>query len=194
MNKIEKMVKELCPDGIEWKKLGEVTIKNQFKQLGANELEKLRVDGLTGLGNSIRLLPSSNNDDWWSNENIAKKYICYGEVITLGRARYANLKYHKGYFVSANNNIIETKENILTCRFLYHFISHSAKKFYIETSTYPKFDVNIFDNFLIPIPPLEVQAEIVKILDNFTELQAELQARKSSMNIIEISYCHLTIF
>lgn len=70
---------------------GEVTIKNQFKQLGANELEKLRVNDLTGLGNSIRLLLSSNNDDWWSNENIAKKYICYGEVITLGRARYANL-------------------------------------------------------------------------------------------------------
>lgn len=91
MNKVEKMVKELCPDGIEWKKLGEVTIKNQFKQLGANELEKLRVNDLTGLGNSIRLLLSSNNDDWWSNENIAKKYICYGEVITLGCARYANL-------------------------------------------------------------------------------------------------------
>ncbi|MDE7314591.1 MAG: hypothetical protein K2N11_02690 [Mucispirillum sp.] len=91
MNKVEKMVKELCPNDIEWKKLGEVTIKNQFKQLGANELEKLKVNDLTGLGNSIRLLLSSNNDDWWSNENIAKKYICYGEVITLGRARYANL-------------------------------------------------------------------------------------------------------
>ncbi|MDE7314590.1 MAG: restriction endonuclease subunit S [Mucispirillum sp.] len=69
-------------------------------------------------------------------------------------------------------------------------MSHNAKKFYIEISTYLKFDVNIFDNFLIPISPLEVQAEIVKILNNFTELQA----RKNSMNIIEINFYHLIIF
>jgi type I restriction enzyme S subunit len=31
---------------------------------------------------------------------------------------------------------------------------------------------------LIPVPPLEIQQEIVNILDKFTELQAELQARK----------------
>lgn len=31
------------------------------------------------------------------------------------------------------------------------------KKFYIEISTYLKFGVNIFDNFLIPISPLKVQ-------------------------------------
>ena len=30
----------------------------------------------------------------------------------------------------------------------------------------------------VPIPPLEVQEEIVRILDNFTELTAELTARK----------------
>ena len=32
---------------------------------------------------------------------------------------------------------------------------------------------------IIPVPPLEVQCEIVRILDNFTELTAELQKRKS---------------
>lgn len=30
----------------------------------------------------------------------------------------------------------------------------------------------------LPVPPLEVQSEIVRILDNFTELTAELTARK----------------
>ena len=32
------------------------------------------------------------------------------------------------------------------------------------------------EDFVIPVPPLPVQEEIVRILDNFTELQAELQA------------------
>lgn len=34
----------------------------------------------------------------------------------------------------------------------------------------------------IPVPPLPVQEEIVRILDNFTELQAELQKRKQQYN------------
>ncbi|MEA3265752.1 MAG: restriction endonuclease subunit S [Candidatus Fermentibacteria bacterium] len=33
-------------------------------------------------------------------------------------------------------------------------------------------------NYQIPIPPLNIQKEIVKILDNFTWLEAELEARK----------------
>lgn len=53
MNKIEKMVKELCPNGVEWKKLGEVTIKNRFRQLGANELEKLKTNNITVIGGGI---------------------------------------------------------------------------------------------------------------------------------------------
>ncbi|WP_441713606.1 restriction endonuclease subunit S, partial [Helicobacter pylori] len=39
-------------------------------------------------------------------------------------------------------------------------------------------NANILQNFLIPIPPLEIQQEIVKILDAFTELNTELKARK----------------
>ena len=41
-----------------------------------------------------------------------------------------------------------------------------------------KFNKTDLKDILIPIPPLAVQAEIVKILDNFTELTAELTARK----------------
>ena len=36
--------------------------------------------------------------------------------------------------------------------------------------------IGIYSQFEIPVPPLPVQEEIVRILDNFTELQAELQA------------------
>lgn len=42
----------------------------------------------------------------------------------------------------------------------------------------PKLTGSDFRNIQIPVPPLEVQAEIVRILDNFTELTAELTARK----------------
>ena len=44
-------------------------------------------------------------------------------------------------------------------------------RFYISNDSYLK--------LLIPIPPLEIQEEIVRILDKFGELEAELEARKS---------------
>ena len=37
---------------------------------------------------------------------------------------------------------------------------------------------NVMGNIQIPVPPLPIQREIVRILDNFTELTAELTARK----------------
>lgn len=37
---------------------------------------------------------------------------------------------------------------------------------------------NEFKKFRIPVPPLEVQREIVRILDTFAELEAELEARR----------------
>jgi Type I restriction modification DNA specificity domain. len=167
MNKIEKLIAELCPNGVEWKRLGEVSKIDSFKQIGAEELKNLTTDN----GN-VKLLPSSKNHDWFTNEELAGDYICEGEVITLGRARYANTKYWKGKFISSNNHTITTfdPKKLLT-KYLYYVIIHNEKEFYIETSTYPKLELNILKNFPIPIPPLPIQEEIVKILDTFTELE-----------------------
>ena len=170
-NKIQKLLQSLCPNGAEWKTLGEVCELNNFKQIGAIDIELLKKDNCE---NQVKLLPSSKNYDWWSDKESCGEFLCNGEIMTLGRARYANLKYHKGDFVSSNNIIIQAK-SVINGRFLYHLINNNIKKFYVETSTYPKFENNIFKSFKIPIPPLEVQQEIVRILDKFTELEKELE-------------------
>ena len=77
--------------------------ENLGSWLGAAELENLIVKG-----GDIPLLPSSRNYDWFTTKEVAADVLCYGEVFTMGRARHANTKYVKGYFVSANN-MIENK-------------------------------------------------------------------------------------
>jgi restriction endonuclease S subunit len=42
----------------------------------------------------------------------------------------------------------------------------------------PTLDGAVVERTKIPLPPLPVQQEIVRILDNFTELTAELTARR----------------
>ncbi|VDR41743.1 restriction endonuclease subunit S [Mycoplasmopsis caviae] len=111
------------------------------------------------------------------NKKKVGSNLCEGEVITLGRARYANVKYWKGSFVSSNNIIVSSKdESKLLTKFLYYFLVEKLLCFYTTTSTYPKFDKNIFNRTKITIPPLEKQKEIVDKLDKFATLEAELKA------------------
>ncbi|MCF0217787.1 MAG: restriction endonuclease subunit S [Malacoplasma sp.] len=144
------------------RKLIDVCLLNNYKQLDAQSLEELRT-----FEGKIKLLPSSKDYDWVTNLEIAKDYLCEGEIITLGKARYANIKYHNGLFVSANNIIIESndKENILT-KYIYYYCFWNNKKFYVEATTYPKFDMKSFENSLIEIPKKNVQQEIINKLDN----------------------------
>ena len=178
MKKIEEIIKEKCPNGVKYFLVKNVVKLNNYKQLGADELEKLRVKG----GN-IPLLPSSRNYDWYTTKEVAGDYLCEGEVFTMGRARHANVKYVKGPFVSANNFIIESANTseVLT-RYLFHFLTSKISEFYVETSTYPKFDSNLFNNLRIPIPPIDIQQKIVDTLDTFTNLIHELNAELDNRN------------
>lgn len=98
---------------------------NQYQQLDANTLSQLR----TKCGN-VKLLPSSKDYDWVSTKELASNFICNGEIITLGKARYANIKYCKGDFVSANNVIIESNapSKILT-KYLFYYCLKKNKNF-----------------------------------------------------------------
>lgn len=182
MSKLNDLINKFCPQGVEYVRLGDVCILNRYKQLGAEELKSLKTNN-----GDIHLLPSSRDFDWITNKQLAGNSICKGEVFTLGRARYANPKYVNGYFISSNNIIIESKnrEKIST-KYLYYFVISNKKRIYVETSTYPKFDKPSFNMLKIPLPPLCVQEEIVKILDKFTdlenELENELRMRKMQFN------------
>ncbi|AGL71548.1 restriction endonuclease subunit S [Helicobacter pylori UM066] len=65
-------------------------------------------------------------------------------------------------------------------KYLFHYLTTQQDAIYATKSTggIPHVYSKDLQNFLIPIPPLEIQQEIVKILDAFTELNTELKARK----------------
>ena len=60
-------------------------------------------------------------------------------------------------------------------KFLYYFLVMNNEKFYVSSSTYPKFDNDIFDQFIIPIPSLEIQAKIVNILDKLQDYSKDIK-------------------
>ena len=69
-------------------------------------------------------------------------------------------------------------ENILS-KFLFHYMRACFKEYIISKSvgaTATSIRKPMLEKFQIPLPPLSVQQEIVRILDKFTELEAELEA------------------
>ncbi|EAJ1758098.1 restriction endonuclease, partial [Campylobacter coli] len=147
-------------------RLGEVCDLNKIKnQASATEIEKMILDS----GN-VKLLPSSKNYEWWTDEKTAGQFINEGEVITLGVARYANIKKHKGKFVSANNHILSVKDKSkIVFDFLYILLEICGQKLYKQGQQYPQFDTNIFYSFKIPLPPLEIQKQIVAECEKIEE-------------------------
>ena len=168
-------------------KLSKYCDLNKFKnQITAEEIQQMNL----GKGN-VKLLPSSKNYDWLTDETTAGKFVYEDEVIALGVARYANIKKHKGKFVSSNNKLITIKEiakNQILFDYVYAILEIHNKLLYKKGSQYPQFDNNKYENFKIPLPPLDIQQQIVADYQNvenqILSIQQQIQTQKTLINAV----------
>lgn len=188
MSKIEQLIKEKCPNGVEYKKIWEVTTWDKkynstekymqpqihkYKYLLANQINDILVEN----GDIFVLETGINVEKKYTTEKLAKDYLCEGEIVAIPWGGTPNVKYYNGKFVTGDNRIaISNDTNVLLNKFLYYFLDNKIKtigKFYRGSGIkHPEMKKILMLN--IPIPPIEVQKEIVKILDKFSELETEL--------------------
>ena len=79
-------------------------------------------------------------------------------------------------YVSSHLATIYRNEKIVLAKYLFYFLSQFDVNELIPDKSYPSLKVTEIAKIKIPIPPLEIQQKIVKILDKFTELEATLEA------------------
>ncbi|OCX43164.1 hypothetical protein A7X81_07930 [Campylobacter ornithocola] len=186
MNKIEKLLKELCPNGVEFKKLDEIfDIKNGYTPSKANKdfwndgtIPWFRMDDIRTNG---RILSDSL-------QHITKQALKGGKIFPKNSiiiSTTATIGEHALVVVDSMANqqftYLSKKANCdlsIDMKFIYYycFILGEWCKQNTNISGFASVDMKSFKKFQIPIPPLEVQEEIVKILDTFTKLEAELEA------------------
>lgn len=194
MNKLSALITELCPNGVEYVPLWSVTIwdkrfnsVDRIKQPTAITYPYLLAADLFAMQqeNGDVFLLSTGEQTGWTTEEIAGKYLCTGEVVTMpwGKTRPVAdcAKYYRGKFVTADNRIMTSNNtSVLDNKYLYYWFISVGKvvdTFYRGSGIQHPDMAKVLD-LQIPVPPLEVQHEIVRILDTFTELTAELTARK----------------
>lgn len=166
MSKLQKLIQELCPDGVEYKTLGEIaTIKNgrDYKHLGKGNVP---VYGSGGIMTYV--------DTYVYN----KPTVLIPRKGSLGNLFYVDTPFWNVdtiFYTEVDTQQIDVK-------YLYYLLAKEHLENLNKAGGVPSLTQSILNKIILPIPPLEVQNEIVRILDLFTnlaaELQAELQARK----------------
>ncbi len=165
MHKIERLLQTLAPKGVEFRKLGEVI--NIFKG------KQLNKELLLDYGEYPVMNGGIHASGYWNEYNTDYPKI----IISQGGASAGYVNYMTSKFwAGAHCYAIDLNSEKLNYKFLYYFLKNSQtilmkSQFGAGIPALNKADI---ETLTIPIPPLEIQQEIVKILDAFTELNTEL--------------------
>lgn len=182
MNKIEKLIFELCPKGVEFKKLGEVC------EIADNKRKPVK-SSLREAG-EIPYYGANNIQDYVEGFTHEGNYVLIAEDGSASLENYS-IQFASGKFW-ANNHVHVVRGNFDLCsKFLFHYLGNMNFIPYLTGGTRAKLTKGKMLGIKIPIPPIAVQQEIVNILDTFTtleaELEAELEARKKQYDYYRAS-------
>lgn len=175
MSKLQELINELCPDGVEYK-----YIDNLFYISRGIVISKQYIASHEGV---FPVYSSQTEND--GELGRINEYKFDGEYITwtTDGANAGTVFYRNGKFNVTNVcGVLESKTNIINTKFVYYVLSIEAGKYVNKGMGNAKLMSNVMAKIKVPVPPLQVQEEIVRILDKMTdyvtELKAELKARK----------------
>ena len=170
MSSLAELIKELCHDGVEYVKISSV-IEYEQPSKYIVKTTNYRADFDTPVltaGKSF-ILGYTNETENLYNASTENPVIIFDDFTASFNWVDFSFKVK-----SSAMKILTLKGDKTTLRYIFHimnqigYFSDAHKRLWIST----------YSEIQIPLPPLPVQEEIVRILDNFTELTAELTARK----------------
>ena len=170
MSQLEELIQTLCPDGVEYVKLGDIAPPKRGVRVIRSQLE-LKGD-YPVYQNSMTPLGFYEQSNCPANTPFVISAGAAGEV------GYSTVEFWAAddcfYFICPEN---------LQYRFLFYALMCQREFLLsrVRRASVPRLARSVIEGLKVPLPPLPVQAEIVRILDTFssavTELEAEHAAR-----------------
>ena len=162
--KYSKLIKQLCPNGVEFVKLKDIAELKRGRIISKSDI----------LQDNNKLYPvySSQTENNGILGNIST-YDFDGDYITWTTdGAYAGTVFlRKGKFSITNIcGLIKHNKNLINLKFLYFWLSLSLRKYVKDGNGNPKMMLNTMSDVKVPLPPIEIQNEIVNILDQFNNL------------------------
>lgn len=168
MSRLDELIAELCPDGVEYKKIGELVNYEQpskyiVKSTDYNDAFETPV--LTAGQTFILGYTNEENGHYLASKE--NPVIIFDDF--TGAFKWVDFEFK---VKSSAMKILTANKTLTSIRYIFHVMG----KLNFTSSEHKRLWIGTYSEFEVPVPPLEVQREIVRILDNFTELIAELIA------------------
>lgn len=166
MNKLEKLISELIPNGVRYVKLKDICIS---LQKGTLKKEELKEDGKYPVVNSGREL--YGRYDKYNNKNAFT-------IAARGSAGFINYFENEFWAGGLCYPYSSKDEKVIRNKFIYYYLKTNEQKIMdnlVIKGSIPAINKSDMDKFKIPLPPIEVQNEIVRILDKYTEMNENIK-------------------
>lgn len=194
MSKIDELIQECCPDGVDFCELSTITVSIRT---GLNPRKNFKLNSPDSQNYYVTVkeitsgkVKFSDKTDKIDDEAIriiqARSRLELGDVLfsgigTIGKVAIVDFPVDN-WNCSESIFLIKPKVSLIEPKFLMYILSSDVAKNQYESqsvgSTLKGVRMATLASLKIPIPPLKVQKEIVNILDKFTQLEAELEARR----------------
>ena len=169
MSKINELIQTLCPDGVEWKRLGDVCDITTGK-LNAN----------AAVVNGKYMFFTCDSE----SSHIDKYAFDTDAILISGNgSQVGHLHSYCGKFNAYQRTyVLDNFDRLVMKAYLYNYMNGYLRPYIMSNcrkGSVPYITLPMLQSFQIPIPHIAVQDEIVRILDEYTDLEAELEAKLS---------------
>ena len=174
MSKLEELIEQYCPDGVEYYK-----IKDVYKRIKGTPITAGKMKEIATPDGSVRIFAGGKTVIDANEKDIPNANITRVPAVLIQSRGVIDAVYYDKPFTFKNEMWAYTTFNQKSVKYLYYILKSNIQTFRDAASgmgDLPQISLGVTEEFEIPVPPLPVQEEIVRILDAFTELQAELQA------------------
>ncbi|MBQ5516693.1 MAG: restriction endonuclease subunit S, partial [Acetobacter sp.] len=174
MSRIFELLERYCGEGVEWKALGEA-----FTRIRGTPITAMKMKEIANPAGDIRIFAGGKTVIDAFEKDIPKANITTVPAVLVQSRGIVDFVFYEKPFTFKNEMWAYTTNEKITVKFLYYVLKNNVDYFRSLTTkmgAFPQISLKDTETFKIPLPPLEVQREVVGILDLFTELTAELTA------------------
>lgn len=168
-NYIDRLVAELCPDGVEYRPLGELLAYEQPTKylVSSKDYDDSYPTPVLTAGKTF-ILGYTNETEGIYPASKEEPVIIFDDFTTA-------FKWVEFPFKAKSSAM-----KMLTLKSgtdsLFKYVYYAMQCIVYNSSDHARQWISKYSNIEVPVPPIEIQEAIVEILDKFTNLEAELEA------------------
>ena len=173
MSKLDELICEFCSNGVET-----VKIKNAFQRLKGTPITAARMKEINNPEGEIKVFAGGKTVITAKEKDIPNANIIRVPAVLVQSRGVIDVIYYDKPFTFKNEMWAYTTSDSTTVKYLFYVLKNNVQRFRDAASgmgSLPQISLPVTEEFEIPLPPIEVQSEIVRILDDYTENVVELQ-------------------